>query len=245
MSQERAFAPTSTAPSSSEKSPTRRKRRRVARVRGACSRSRGGEDERATFEVTQRQASLERSHARGDGSRRRGSPIPRGEGRGGLEARRRQGERVGLGAPGVGSRGRSGARPRWTRGGRRRRRASGDDDGVLGGPTIPGGGATYACACGRTVAEADRAEHGNWRRARAGAVSRRNRLSGGAGRKTRRREEGVLRSQRFAGETPRGTGSEDAVRRLRRRSRRVIVGRRDGDRFVDNRWEDSAKEYTR
>ena len=38
-----------------------------------------------------------------------------------------------------------------------------DDEGYSGEPDDPEGNrATYACACGRTVAEADRAEHEDW-----------------------------------------------------------------------------------
>ena len=169
VSQERTFAPTSDRAELERKIADAAKNVAASlEQEGLLARVATVKMKRATFEVTQRQASLERSHARAETALVDAA----------LRLFRAEKDVGALRLVGVKASGLVWAAPerRLARSqrrvdaamddaaGRRRRRASGDDDeGYSGEPDDPeGGGATYACACGRTVAEADRAEHEDW-----------------------------------------------------------------------------------
>ena len=169
VSQERTFAPTSDRAELERKIADAAKNVAASlEQEGLLARVATVKMKRATFEVTQRQASLERSHARAETALVDAA----------LRLFRAEKDVGALRLVGVKASGLVWAAPerRLARSqrrvdaamddaaGRRRRRALGDDDeGYSGEPDDPEGArATYACACGRTVAEADRAEHEDW-----------------------------------------------------------------------------------
>ena len=170
VSQERTFAPTSDRAELERKIADAAKNVAASlEQEGLLARVATVKMKRATFEVTQRQASLERSHWCAETALVDAA----------LRLFRAEKDVGALRLVGVKASGLVWAAPerRLARSqrrvdaamddaaGRRRRRASGDDDEGYDGcePEDPEGNrATYACACGRTVAEADRAEHEDW-----------------------------------------------------------------------------------
>ena len=171
VSQERTFAPTSDRAELERKIADAAKRVAASLEReGLLARVATVKMKRATFEVTQRQASLERSHWCAETALVDAA----------LRLFRAEKDVGALRLVGVRASGLVWAAPerRLARSqrrvdaamddaaGRRRRRARGGDDDEGYDDREPddpeGNRATYACACGRTVAEADRAEHEDW-----------------------------------------------------------------------------------